>query len=165
MRMTPSKSIGAGCLAVLASLALGSARADAPEHENTGALAQRIEGTWNVRVEFFVCNVGTVLASLDAMALFARGGTFHDTNATNPALRSSAFGDWEHLKGDKYQFAFKFFRFDATGANIGYNVIRHEVSLAPDGQTYTSEGIGEIYDAAGTLLMTGCSRSTATRFW
>lgn len=125
----------------------------------------RIEGTWNVRVRITVCATGATITSFDAMGMFGAKGTFHDTNATNPALRSQAFGYWEQGSGDQFYFAFRVFRFDPAGNNIGSQIVRHNVVLSPTGNTYTSGGTAEFYDAVGNLTMTGCSTSTATRFY
>ncbi|NOT47621.1 MAG: hypothetical protein HOP17_07700 [Acidobacteria bacterium] len=125
----------------------------------------RIVGTWNVRVRITVCATGATITSFDAMGMFGAKGTFHDTNATNPALRSQAFGYWERESGDQFYFAFRLFRFDPAGNNIGSQIVRHNVVLSPTGNTYTSSGTSEFYDAAGNLTMTGCSASTATRFY
>lgn len=125
----------------------------------------RIEGTWNVRVRITVCATGATITSLDAMGIFGGKGAFHDTNATNPALRSPGFGYWERVSGDQYYFAFRYFRFDPAGNNIGSAIVRHNVVLSPLGNTYTSSGTSEFYDAAGNLINTGCSTSTASRFY
>lgn len=124
----------------------------------------RIEGLWNAEVNITICATGMVVASFDAMAIFAANGTFHDTNSNNPALRSASFGTWQHLGGDEYEFAFRFFRFDLQGFNEGWNVVRHRVELSADGQTYHSEGTAEIYDLSDNLILSGCSNSVAVRF-
>jgi hypothetical protein len=55
-----------------------------------------IVGVWNVSVDITNCATGATIASREATALFAADGTRHETNATNPALRSPAFGNWRH---------------------------------------------------------------------
>lgn len=124
-----------------------------------------IEGAWNVRVEITNCADGSVITSFDAMGLFARGGAFHDTSASN--LRSPGFGQWRHLRGRKYEFAFRLFRFDAAGTYLGSQIVRHAVTLERGGDSYTSEGTAEYFDIDGQPASApppGCSRSTATRF-
>ena len=74
-----------------------------------------IVSVWNVSVDITNCATGATIASREAMALFAAYGTRHETNATNPALRCPTFGNWRHLENNEYQFAFRFFRFDAAG--------------------------------------------------
>ena len=79
-------------------------------------------------------------------------------------LRSDHFGTWRHIRGHKYKFAFKFFRFDAAGTPLGSQIVRHTVVLAGNGKSYKSEGTAEFYDTDGNLVMEGCSDATATRF-
>ena len=109
----------------------------------------------------------------DAMALFARGGTFHDTNKGQPpASRSSGFGTWRRIKRREYEFAFKLFRFNPDGTPRGSQIVRHTVTLSRDGKSYTSEGTAVYYDLNGNqtdvngnpTTEPGCSTSTATRF-
>lgn len=125
-----------------------------------------IVGVWNVSVDVTDCATGATIASGEAMALFAADGTRHETNATNPALRSPAFGTWRRLgkKNNEYQFAFRFFRFDAAGVNIGSQIIRHDLVLSADGTSYFSEGTTEIFDPFGNLIVIGCASATAMRF-
>jgi hypothetical protein len=132
--------------------------------------ANRIAGLWLVRVTLTNCATGQPLpfpgATFDAMGLFEADGTFHDTNANSPLLRSASFGVWDHLEGRRYQFAFRAFQFDSTGTlPAGSQIVRHEVVMSPDGQSYASEGTAEFYDVHGVrVLPDGCSTSTAQRF-
>jgi hypothetical protein len=129
-----------------------------------------IEGVWNVRVVITDCASGNPLGlpPFDAMAMFGANGTFHDTNSNSPTLqvRSDAFGYWKHVRGNKYRFAFKAFHFDLAGMYIGYNIVRHDVVLAGNRKSYTSEGTVEFFNPDGTTRppVRGCSEATATRF-
>jgi hypothetical protein len=149
--------IALACLVAVPAISAGKAR-------GVPFQADPIEGLWTADVKITNCITGAVIISFDAMGLFAAGGTFHDTNATNPTLRSASFGTWQHLGGNEYEFAFRFFRFDLQGFYQGWNVVRHRVELSADGQSYTSEGSAEIYNASGVLIMPGCSSSEAIRF-
>ena len=154
-------------------------------HHVSSQLASRwgfpdpIEGLWNVKVYLMPCGAPQpAQPSFLAMAMFGRGGTFHDENNANPvnpppplSLRSEAFGQWEHVRGRTYKFAFQAYRFDAAGNFIGSQIVRHTVELARDGMSYTSEGAPEFFDAAGQPIQLPpppaprqCSTSTATRF-
>lgn len=132
--------------------------------------SDRIEGVWNVEVTLTNCTTGQPLpfpgATFEAMGMFGANGTFHDTNENSPNLRSSAFGNWERTGWRTYRFAFRFFRFDATGMlKVGSQIVRHNVVLARDGKSYISAGTAEFYDVSGIrMLPDGCSTSTATRF-
>ena len=81
-----------------------------------------------------------VFASFDATNVFAADGTFLDTNTTNPATQSAHFGYWRHVRGNKYEFAQKFFLFDAAGVTTGWRIVRHEVVLGGRGSSFTSAG-------------------------
>jgi hypothetical protein len=135
----------------------------------------RIEGVWNVKVTITRCDAAgrptdipvPNVPAFDAMGMFAANGTFHDTNASNPSLRSSGFGYWRRIGHRTYQFAFKFFRYDAPNLMpLGPQVVRHTVELAKDGKSYTSRGTAEWFDANNNPAppFRTCSTSTATRF-
>jgi hypothetical protein len=137
--------------------------------------ADRIEGVWNVRVTITLCDAAgrptdTPVPNVpifDAMAMFAANGTFHDTNASNPALRSDGFGSWRRTGHRTYAFAFKLFRWDPVNQMpVGPQIVRHTVDLARDGRSYTSRGTAEWFDANNNPAppFKTCSTSTATRF-
>jgi hypothetical protein len=154
-------------LAAAAILAAGQA-SSLYAHESYG-YSGRIEGVWNARVNITNCKPGNipgdvVFASFDAMNIFARDGVFHDTNSVSPAGQSAHFGYWRHLRRRQYEFAVRFFLFDAAGANTGWRIVRHTVVLSSSGQSFTSTGTAETFDRDGLLLTTGCSTSTGLRF-
>lgn len=127
--------------------------------------ADPIVGTWEVVVDVTNCNTGDSIASGgQALALFNADGTRHETNATNPALRTPGYGNWHRVENNEYEFAFKFFRFDSTGAYIGSTSVRHDLFLSADATSYYSEGIAEFLDPANNLLFVGCGSATATRY-
>jgi hypothetical protein len=130
---------------------------------------KRITGVWNARVNITNCLPGNVpgpvvFASFDAMNVYAADGTFLDTNTGNPATQSAHFGYWRHIRGNKYEFAQRFFLFDAAGVATGYRIVRHEIRLDRTAMSFTSAGYAETFNLDGVLLATGCSTSTAVRF-
>jgi len=130
---------------------------------------KRINGVWNAHVNITNCLPGNVpgpvvFASFHAMNVYAADGTFLDTNTSPPATQSAHFGYWRHIRGNKYEFAQRFFMFDAAGVNTGYRIVRHEVQLDRTGQSFTSAGYAETFNPDGVLLATGCSTSSAVRF-
>jgi hypothetical protein len=155
------------CLAVSALvLALGQPAAWAGSYHSS---YKRITGVWNARVNITNCLPGNVpgpivFASFDAMNVYAADGTFLDTNSTNPATHSSHFGYWRHIRANKYEFAQRFFLFDAAGVATGSRIVRHQVLLDRTGLSFTSAGYAETFNTDGVLLATGCSTSTAVRF-
>jgi hypothetical protein len=152
--------------AILATILLAAAAPVANGSENPDP----IEGVWLVKVALTNCATGEALpfpgAKLDAMAMFAEGGTFHDTNMNPSLARSAGFGTWQHVRDRIYRFAFRFFNLDSTGTlPTGSTIVRHRVVLSPDGKSYRSQGTAEFYDVSGVrMLPDGCSKSMATRF-
>jgi hypothetical protein len=152
----------------LAALALGLLIGQPTAWAHDSA-SKRIRGVWSVRVNITNCLPGNVpgpvvFASFDATNVFAADGTFLDTNSTNPATQSAHFGYWRHVHGNKYEFAQKFFLFDAAGVTTGWRIVRHDVVLGAGGWSFTSAGTAENYNPDGVLLTTGCSTSSAVRF-
>ena len=128
-----------------------------------------IKGVWTARVNITNCLPGNVpgpvvFASFDAINAYLADGTFLDANSTNPALQSGHLGYWRHIRGNKYEFAQKFFLFDAAGANTGWRIVRHEIVLHRSGLSFTSGGYAETFNPDGVLVATGCSTSSAVRF-
>jgi hypothetical protein len=145
---------------------MGPAGAVASDH---APQSHRIAGIWNARVNITNCEAGNVpgsvvFASFDTMNAFEADGTFLDANAQNPATQSAHLGYWRHIRGRRYEFAQKFFLFDAAGASIGWRIVRHEIRLSSNGFGFTSRGTAETFDSDGLLLSTGCSTSSAIRF-
>jgi len=146
-------------------LMLGQPAATAGHHSwNKG-----IRGVWTARVNITNCLPSgapgpVVFASFDAMNVYAADGTFLDANSGNPATQSAHLGYWRHIRGNKYEFAQKFFMSDVAGAPLGWRIVRHEIVLGFRGLSFTSAGTAETYNTDGVLVATGCSTSTAVRF-
>jgi hypothetical protein len=156
------------CLAVSAiGLLMGPASAMAGD---SGRHQHRLNGVWNARVNITNCEAGNVpgsivFASFDTMNAFVADGTYLDANAQNPATQSPHLGYWRHVRGDRYEFAQKFFLFDLAGASIGWRIVRHDIVLARSGLSFASKGTAETFNTDGVLLSTGCSTSSAIRFY
>jgi hypothetical protein len=126
---------------------------------------KRIVGTWDVHVSARSCQTGAELRTFESLEQFNTGGTMLDVSSGfAPGRQTPGIGVWRHLSGNTYSFSFKSFSFDPNGNFTGWTIVRHEVTLNPGGDEFTSEGTAEFYDASGNLLFTGCSSNTATRF-
>jgi hypothetical protein len=152
-------------LAFLAVLLTGLSTATAGNRDS----GKRIVGIWTAHVNITNCLPGNVpgpvvFASFDTMNAFLADGTYLDANAQNPALQSGHLGYWRHIRGDKFEFAQKFFMFDAAGVLTGWRIVRHTVRLHRNGMSFTSGGYAETFDVDGVLVATGCSTSSAIRF-
>jgi hypothetical protein len=159
------KSIKHTLCAAAAGLVLAQPAAQAGGHA-----ADPITGLWLATATLTNCTTGEPLpfpgATFEAMALFGADGTLHNTDQNSPLVRSAAFGQWQRVDGRRYRFAFKVFRYDATGTlPAGWHIVRHTVVLSRDGKRYSSKGSAEFYDVSGTrLLPDGCSTAVAKRF-
>jgi hypothetical protein len=156
---------------LLTSIALGvllltQFTTEAQATPNGGAgFGDPIVGTWNVVVDIYNCSTGNPIATgSQALALFNADGTRHETAASNPALRTPGYGNWSRVQKNEYEFAFKFYRFNATGAHIGSTSVHHELFMSADQSSYYSEGVAEFFDPANVFLFAACSSATATRF-
>lgn len=125
----------------------------------------RLDGTWDVQVTIRNCQTNAEIRSFASTTTFMSGGTLLDSTSGVPqALKTPGHGAWRHESGNTYRFSFKNFNFDASGSYTGYTIIRHEAVLDSKGGEYVSSGTSEVYAPNGTLLLTGCSTTTAARF-
>ena len=125
----------------------------------------RLAGTWDVQVTLRNCQTGAEIRSFASLTMFMFGGTMIDSTSGIPqALKTPGQGVWSHVSGDTYRFTFKSFSFDAAGNFTGWTKITHEAELDSNGKQYSSAGTAEFYAPNGTLITTGCSTTTATRF-
>jgi len=124
----------------------------------------RIVGIYDVDVVVANCATGAPLASFKALHKYELGGTGQVVPATNPVGLSEHSMIWSHVRGNEYRSAVKMFRFDATGTNIGWIVIRSEISISDDGYSYSGSGVSEIFNSAGVWLGASCPSFIGTRF-
>lgn len=130
----------------------------------SNARHNRIVGLYDIDVVVADCATGATLASFRAMHKYELGGTGQVVPATNPVGLSEHSMIWSHIRGNDYRSIVKAFRFDAAGNNIGWIVIRNDVSISGDANSYSGYGIAEIYNAAGALVGASCPSFTGTRF-
>jgi hypothetical protein len=124
----------------------------------------RLEGSWNVRVTTRNCQNGDPIRSFDSVTQFMQGGTLIDSTSGVPqALKTPGEGIWEHTTGMGYRFKIKSFGFDANNNYTGYTIIQHTAELNTAADAYESAGTASIYSPDGTLLVTLCSTTVATR--
>ncbi|MFN2511589.1 MAG: hypothetical protein ABR568_09115 [Pyrinomonadaceae bacterium] len=127
--------------------------------------ARVLEGTWDAQVTLRNCQTGAAIRTFPSIGTFMSGGTFLDSTSGVPqALKTPGHGVWSHIDGRTYRFKFKSFSFDPSGNPTGWTIISHEATLNRQATEYESAGIAEVYNPNGTLIFTGCSTTTATRF-
>jgi hypothetical protein len=91
-------------------------------------------------------------AALAASSLIGTGNTL---------ARGPSHGSWEHVSGRLYADTQVFFRFDPTGTFLGTQRINENVRLAPDGDSFTTVSISNLFDPNGNLVVGGL-RATVT---
>ena len=127
--------------------------------------SRKIEGSWNHQVRGLNCTTGDVIRTFQAMFTYNRGGTFWEAGTgTDPKLRGASHGVWNYQSNRRYSTAFQFFRFNADGTHAGRQIIRQQIRLSVDGNSYTSTATAQILDVNGNVLQINCSDGTATRF-
>lgn len=132
--------------------------------ESLKARRNRIVGVWDVQVTVLDCSTGDTLASFSGLHKYELGRTGQVVPATNPAGLSAHMVIWKHVSGNEYQMAFKMFRFDTAGNNIGWAIVRNNVAINEDATQYTGSGQAEIFDLNGNSLGTSCPTFSGSRF-
>jgi hypothetical protein len=157
------KTTGNMLATTMLTLGLAGGAMTGVAHAQSGVA--RITGTWDVTLTVRNCTTGATVATIKELATFNRGGTLVSSTAGVPQSgKTPGHGRWSHRGGFDYDYAFKFFRFDAAGALAGWTIIRQAAQVAPHGDEYTAEGGAEVYAPDGTRVGTGCSSVSASRF-
>lgn len=126
---------------------------------------QSLEGVWNVQVTRLNCQTGAAMGSGPAILTFVSGGTMHDFGTgRSPATRSPGYGVWSANSNGQFSDAFQFFIFHSDGTFGGRQIVREQIQLSNDGNTFTNTATSEILDVNGNVTANRCSSATGTRF-
>jgi hypothetical protein len=129
--------------------------------ENT----RKLEGVWNVQVTRLDCVTGATLGTGPAILTFVRGGTMHDFGTGRPpATRSAGYGVWSYHTNRRYSDAFQFFIYNADGTLAGKQIVREQIVLSRDGNSFTNSAASQILDVSGNVTANRCSTAVGTRF-
>jgi hypothetical protein len=127
--------------------------------------ARKLEGSWNHQGMRLNCKTGAILGTFPAMFTFTRGGTFWESGTQiSPALRSPSHGVWSYQSNGQYITAFQFFRFNADGTLAGRQIVRQQIEVSDDGNSYTATATAQVLDVNGNVLANNCAAGTGTRF-
>ena len=121
-----------------------------------------LTGVWDSQVTLTDCN-GNTLVSFEAHEMYHAGGTLTSTDNTPPGLQGPGFGTWKHAGRKTYTAPFQFFNFNADGSFAGTQKITRTITIAADGNSYTSVVNFGTYDPNGNLVFSGCGTEVATR--
>ena len=121
-------------------------------------------GVWDMVITFRDCTTADVIRTRPGIMTFMSAGIMQEFGTGSaPNDRSDAQGVWRHEMGRNYSSTSKFYRFAADGTFIGSNKLYRSVELSLDGSSISADVYAEIYNAAGTLVGSGCSTETGTR--
>ena len=157
--MTRKRSVAsATALAAVAALVAAGAIYASSGDDGKSQGANQIIGSWELTVDR-----GHQLPPVKGLTTYTRGHSVVGT--ANLLNRGPAHGTWKHLSGRLYADTHVFFRFDpATGAFLGTQGVNETAQLAPDGDSYTSFAISNLFDPSGNLVAGGLRATvTATR--
>jgi len=123
-----------------------------------------IVGVWDVQVTVRNCLTRDPIASWRGLHKYELGGTGQIVPSTNPAGLSAHVSTWEPVGKNLYKMNFKMFRFDGSGNNIGWAVVKNDIVLSEDGTLYAGSGKAEFFDINGNLQGSSCPEFSGTRF-
>lgn len=129
----------------------------------TNARHDRIVGLWDVDVAVGPCG-GPLGSPFQALHQYHLGGTGQVIPSSNPTLLSAHPLVWEHVGGNEYRAAMKFYRYDANGVAIGFNVITNDITISGDGYEYAGSGVAEFFTINGDFQFALCPQFAGTRF-
>ena len=126
---------------------------------------KKLEGSWNHAGTRIDCVTGQPIGTFVSMFTFSRGGTFWEAGTQiPPSLRSPSHGVWSHDSGRLYTTAFQFFRFNADGTLAGRLIVRQQIEVSDDGESYTATSTSQVLDINGNVIATNCATGIGTRF-
>ena len=126
--------------------------------------ARKIEGTWRVHVAIRNCQSLAVLRTFPAMLTFAQGGTLTETTTGfSPAQRTPGHGVWRRTGDHSFSTISEAFLFDPSGSWIGTQRLTQTLEIGENPSQLTSRATNQIFDANGSVTLTGCATAVATR--
>ncbi len=173
MKNTFLKTIGTAALAILMMAMFAQISVSAQDiineqpQENSVQTAPTLEGSWNVLVTQRNCTTSVPIGTNPAMVTFMQGGTMMEAaSRIAPSLKASGHGVWSRVSEfhPQYTSAFQFFRFNADGTYAGRQIVRQQIELNADGNSFTSSATAQILDVNGNVIQNNCSNGVGTRF-
>jgi hypothetical protein len=169
-----SQRLRMAAVALLGALIACAGQPLSAQENSSDSNAQRLKGTWLVRVTLRVCATGAPLGTVNSLVTFARGGTLSESvgaGGFEPGQRSEGHGDWRHTGGRTYSQRFVvLIRFDtppnpptSPGFLAGWQIVTHTLELI-DRDNFSSSGTNEFFDASGNSYRSGCSTANGRRF-
>ena len=156
------KHAGLTGVILIGAIVVQSATADIGKDPRTNSRSDRLVGLWDVDVAVGPCG-GPLGPPFQALHQYHFGGTGQVVPSSNPAALSAHPLVWEHLGGNNYRAAMKFYRYD-NGVAVGYNVITNDMTISEDGTEYAGAGVAEFFTMNGDFQFAVCPQFAGTRF-
>lgn len=118
-----------------------------------------IVGLWEIEN----INSATGLVVLRAIDAWHSDGTETLNDFHNPASGNVCLGVWVKSGPNTYKLKHPYWRWDATGTLIGSGVLRFEVTVDPDGNSYTGTFTNDQVDLAGNNVHHGAGTTHGQR--
>jgi hypothetical protein len=153
-----------GTIAIFIAVTTFQATAAAQKEAGSNAQHSKIVGVWDLDVTIRICETGAPLASFKSVTKYELGGTTQVVPSTSPMLLSAHVGIWNWVGRNDYEVAFKMFRFDAGGNNLGWNIVRLDVQINNSATEISGDGVATLYDTQGNVIGVSCPTFEGTRF-
>jgi hypothetical protein len=153
----------AGAMLVGALLIQSTLANDIRPDPRTHARHDRIVGLWDVDVAVGQCG-GPLGPPFQALHQYHLGGTGQVVPSSSPTALSAHLLVWKHVGGNRYEASMKFYRYDANGVAVGFNIITNELVLNDEGDEYAGSGVAEFFTIDGQFQFAVCPQFVATRF-
>ena len=125
------------------------------------AQSQRLEGSWAVTVTPVPPPGAPPLPNRFIYLTFARGGAVIGSDRGLP-FASPQHGDWEHQGANEFAYITVQDLFDAAGNFQGTLKVKSKITVTGPNE-FIAVSNPQIRDAAGNLILDGCSTSKAVR--
>ena len=123
----------------------------------------RLVGVWHVTGQPVNCTTRVPLPvpAITGIMAFHAGGTSTEA-APSATPRTPGLGTWHWVGKRNFVAAATVLNYDINGLSTGSLVVRRKITLAPDGNSFTSANETTITDASGATFLR-CADGTGTR--
>jgi hypothetical protein len=118
-----------------------------------------IVGLWEIEN----INSATGRVSLHGIDAWHSDGTETLNDTGNPSGGNVCLGVWVKSGPNAYKLRHPYWRWDATGTLIGSGVLRFEVTVDPDGNSFTGTFTNDQFDLAGNNVHHGAGTTHGQR--
>jgi hypothetical protein len=146
-------------LMIFATLLFASCRQPSDNSKRTD-LVPSLAGAWKEKVQFQT-GAFAEIQDLEFMFVFNAGGTMTESSNYDAAPPvPPAYGIWRHVGGEEFEAKYEFYvtRIPSPAESksssggwlpAGHGVLKEKITLSPDGNSFTSTILYEVFDQPG----------------